>query len=472
MTKRRNSRRVAALFAAISLIAAACGSRIDHEDVVAAGSGLQGNLGQASGAAGTLDGSAGDLPEGPADAAGDSTADAAGQPGSVASGGRPGKAGAAGQTGSGQGNGKGGAANGAPIVIGNVGTYSGPVGAAWAEAPRALRAWAAAVNAKGGINGRPVKMITFDDGGDAAKSKSQVQELVEKHKVVAIVSAMVLVPARKAWEGYVQEKKVPVIGGACTIGWQNNPMLFSQCPSPDSWAYGTVDAGAKFGKGKKFGAVFCAEDDTCSSIENLWFNKGYAKRAGLDPKYRATISITQPDYTAECIQARNAGVELFAVMGDPNTVARVASSCRRQNFNPQYLQFGSTVDAGTASKPGMDGAVVTEFVLPFAGLSTPAFREFDGAWSKYGPGKPPGPSATQAWAAAKVFQATAKAAGADISSANLLKVLYTYRNQRFGGVTVPMSYSAKGAADSNCLFLMKVQGGKWSAPNGDRPVCH
>lgn len=357
-------------------------------------------------------------------------------------------------------------------MIGSVGTYSGPTGITNKQGPRALQAWAAQINAKGGINGRKVEVVVLNDGGDAAKSRSQVQELVEQRKVTALVSSFAGTSATKAWGPYVADKKVPVIGGACRDGWNDNPVLFNQCPSVESMAYGAVATGANYGRGKKFGALFCQEGGVCSQVEKLWFDSGYAKRAGLEPKYRARVSLTQPDFTSECIQARNAGVELLSVVADPNTLTRVASSCRRQNFNPEYLQPMNTVDAGTAGQTGLGNVMVPTGVFPFAGLSTPAYNEFATAWKRYGDGNAPGPSAAMGWAGAKIFEKAARAAGKDISSANLLKQLYKFRGERFGGLTVPLTFVAgKGTADSKCTFFMRARNGKWTAPSGDRPYC-
>ncbi|MGP3983153.1 ABC transporter substrate-binding protein [Streptomyces sp. KR80] len=468
MTTPRTRRRTLAAVAVLSLALTACGTRLDHDTIVraAAGSGQAGAGGDGSlpGADGAGEGAAGDDAAGGSGAPGEAGA-GGDQPGQGGDSGGPGEKGSGGNGGSGRG--------GPPIVIGSVGTLSGPGGVAFAQGPRALQAWAAATNAAGGIKGRQVRVIVMDDGADAAKGRSQVQELVEKHKVVAIVAAMTTTHTLAAWKGYVEKKKVPVVGGDCsTTLWSESPMLFSQCPHTNSQMDGLANVGAKYGKGTKLGGLFCTESDACTHAENRMFGSGKAaKRFGLEPSYRAKISLTQPDYTAECIQARNAGVQLMLVTGDPNTVARVASSCRRQNFNPQFLQPSATVAADTAGKPGLSNVLATMAVFPFTGLGTPAFGEFSSAWKKYGGGRAPGPAAAQGWASAKVFEKAARAAG-DVSRAGLVKKLYTFRGERFGGLTVPLTYVAgKGTADTRCTFYMRGAGGRWTAPAGNRTVC-
>lgn len=470
MIRKRRDRALTGLAAVAVLIVAACGTRLDHDTIVqAAAAAAAGGAGAGPGQAGELGdngefGAPGEREAGEAGAKGTRPGEAGRRPGEGGSGGS--------RAGGDQASGDSRQASGAPIVIGSVGTYSGPVGASLQQAPRALRAWAADINSSGGIGGRPVKLIVMDDGGDSARSRSQVRELVEQHKAVAIVGAMSLSAGVRAWRDYLEEKKVPAIGGTCVEAWRGSPVMFDQCPAIVDFAYGVPAIGAKFGKGKKFGGLFCAEDPVCSFAEERWFNKGDARRAGLDPAYRARISLTQPDFTSECIQARNARVELLSVMADANTVGRVAASCRRQNFSPQFVQLGATVTAASASQTGLDDMLVSSPVFPFAGLSTPAFREFDAAWKRHGAGAKPGPAATMAWAAAKVFEKAAKEAGSKIDSNSLIAKLYSYKNERFGGLTVPMTYTAgKGTTSTPCVFVMKAQGGRWTAPQGDKPHC-
>ncbi|MGW2342626.1 ABC transporter substrate-binding protein [Streptomyces sp. NPDC001661] len=453
--------------AALSLVLAACGSRVDHDTVVrSVGSGGK----VATGAAGSDTGVGAD---GSSDSGTpDEGSKTDGKSGSGTGAGGGGGDGGGSASGGGGGKAGGGKSGGGPVVIGSVGTTSGPGGVAFAQGPRALQAWAATVNANGGIDGRKVQVIVMDDGADASKGRSQMQELVEQRKVVAIVASFTTTQTMNAWRSYVEKKQVPVIGGDCsTTAWTASPMLFSECPGTNSALDGLAQVGAKYGKGKKLGALFCTDSDACTHVHERFFGSGNAaKRYGLDPVYNAKISVTQPDFTAECIQARNADVDLMLVTGDPNTVNRVASSCSRQNFNPQFLQPGATVDGTTASKPGLKNVLAVTPVFPFKGSSAAGFGQFNSAWNKYGGGKAPGPSAAQGWASAKVFEKAARGAG-DITRAGLIKELRTFRGQRFDGLTVPLTYTSKGSNDTKCAFGMRGSGGRWTAMSGGKAFC-
>jgi branched-chain amino acid transport system substrate-binding protein len=453
----------ALVLAVAASVLAACGTRLSHEEIVAATQvtaqpGAGGALTDAQG--NPITGSDGAL----AGTGSGTEGGATGTSGTAAPGASGSTAGGSGTTGAAGGD-------GSKIVIGTVGQYSGPVGSALSPGARALQAWAASVNAKGGVAGHPVEVIVYDDGGDGAKALSQVRELVEERHGVALVSSMGS-NTLSSWKGYVEDKGVPVIGGDCALqDWHESPMLFSQCPSLDSQLRGLLELGATQGVGDKFGLLSCQEAPACAyGKERIW-DQGWAKQAGLDPVYTADISIAQPDFTAECVQARDAGVEIMTVGADANTVARVASSCQRQGFSPQFLQISATGSHQMASQPGLGNALLSVGTFPFEGVNSPAIAEYQAAWSKYGSGDSH-PAASLGWAGAELFEKAVLSAGGSVTSDSLAKALYSIKNENLGGLTVPLSYKAgQGTVDSPCWFGMKAGGGGWSAINGGKPIC-
>ena len=454
-------RRVVVGLVAAAVVLAGCGTRLDHNAVVAASSGIGGGQ-RGAGTGVTGDGSGTDQPAG-------TDTGVAGTPGNQA--GVPG--GVGGIVGGGTGGVAGVGGGGGPIVIGTVGDYSGPSGAAWVAGLRALQAWVSTVNAKGGINGRKVQLLVYDDGSNGAKARSQVQELVEQDHAVAVVDAMATFTLGQ-WKDYVEQKKIPVIGGDCSNdAWNASPVLFTQCNSINTYTYSVVATGAKvFGRGKKFGALVCQETAGCAKAGDLWFNQGYAAQAGLNPVYLGKISLGQPDFTSECVQARNAGAEVMTVVADPNTVNRVAASCRRQNYNPQFVLPGAPATADTPQQPGLEGMAVAMQTFPFIGLNTPAAAEFQQAWQRYSGGVANSGAASQGWAGAKLFEKVVLAAGGDVSPAGIMKALGALNNERLGGLTVPLTYPpGQPSPDFPCWFVMQAVNGRWTAPQGDRVDC-
>ena len=112
------------------------------------------------------------------------------------------------------------------IVIGNIIAENGVLGDAFAPAARGMRAWAAAINAKGGIHGRQVVLKTCDDGEDRNKTLECARRLVEQDKVFAIVGTNTRAMGGAAQ--YLNDKGVPVIGMPITNSLLPLPALLQR----------------------------------------------------------------------------------------------------------------------------------------------------------------------------------------------------------------------------------------------------
>ena len=477
MSGSRRSRRarlgVPAVLALSACLTAACGTRIDHAAVVAANGGQGGQPGAV----------------GASPAAGPAAAGVAAIPGSA---GQPGAAGgaavttggstvAAGSTGSGPaatGTKPGSsttaakAATGSTIAVASVGDYSGIAGASEKDGPKALQVWAAWVNDHGGVKGHPVKAYVVDDGMDPQRYQAAVKDLVENKHVIAFVANFAPFTIQ-AGVKYLESKQVPVVGGDCAeYIWNQSSMLFPQCPAYVSSIWGIPHAGALYGKGKKFGAIICSEAAACTSTKTEWFDHGLAKAAGVDPVFEADVSIGQPDFTAECLDAQRAGVQLMSVVADVGTVNRVVTSCDRQGFHPQYVQGSGTMDAHLATLPGMADALVQLNDFPWTVSGNALVDEFRAAYKAYAPDDPLTPNASQGWAAAKLFEKAAAGIGSTPTAAQVLAGLWAMRGETLGGLAPPLTFTkGRPAPDAKCSFTMQVKGGRIVSPVGLKTFC-
>src|SRR3954469_16320884 len=117
------------------------------------------------------------------------------------------------------------APTGSPITIGVISSLSGSQASSSSQADTVAPAWAEWVNANGGINGHPVKIISVDDGGDPAKAQAAEKKLVDEDQVVAI-----LVGSDNLVAAYDQDaisKGVPLVSGSANSPeWYSNPGMF------------------------------------------------------------------------------------------------------------------------------------------------------------------------------------------------------------------------------------------------------
>lgn len=482
MTRRSTRRRPLGLVSVLlvsGLLSAACGTRISHSAVVAANTG-QGaaQIGSDAASGGSAAGSGAPatsgLPAGGGGSGGGSAATRAGT--STTQSGPATSTGAATTTGGGTGGtapaSSGRALTGAPVVIASVGDYSGIAGASEKDGPKALQVWAAWVNDHGGIKGHPVKVYVVDDGMDPQRYQAAVKDLVENKHVVAFVDNFAPFTIQ-AGVKYLESKQVPVVGGDCAeYIWNQSSMLFPQCPAYVSSIWGITRVGAVYGKGKKFGAIICSEAAACTSTKTEWFDHGLAKSAGVDPVFEADVSIGQPDFTAECLDAQRSGVQIMSVVADVSTVGRVVSSCDRQGFHPQYVQGSGTMDAHLATLPGMADALVQLNDFPWTVSGNALVDQFRAAYKTYAPDDPLTPNASQGWASAKLFEKAAQGIGSTPTSGQILAGLWSLRRDSVGGLAPPLSFARGDAApDAKCSFSMQVKNGVIASPFGLKTIC-
>ncbi len=360
-----------------------------------------------------------------------------------------------------------------PVVIGSVGTLSGPVGAAMQGGPLAVRVWAKARNAAGGLGGRPVQVVVADDGSDPFRYQAILRELVEHKGVVAFVSNMAAFTLASGG-AYLEQKRIPVIGGDLTSAmWNESPMFFPQAGGEQGLVWGMVANGAAAGK-RRFGSLACRESEGCTNADRYWFDRGWVTEAGMEPAYRARISIAQPDYTAECLTAQRAGVEVLAVVADGATGRRVAMSCARQGYRPILSIAGPAVDerlTGGGPNEVLEGALGAVVTFPYVLRDSPATEEFRTTMNRFGTGEPLSAAAAQGWVSAKLFERVAAGAG-PLTSERILEGLWSLSGETLGGLTAPRTFiREKKNPDIRCFFVMKLSGGVWTAPRGSELIC-
>ena len=355
------------------------------------------------------------------------------------------------------------ATSGSTIDLGNVGTYSGVIGAVFSGAQQALGVWQAYINAHGGLAGHPVHIYIEDDGGDPTTSATEVQQEVTQDHVIAFVGNLVPLTA-SASVSYLQQQNIPVIGGdASSDTWWQSPMLFPASGS-DVGPYQanfTIKAAAAKG-GTKMAFLYCVEDTTCTNAyQSLIVQNGIAAD-GVDPVYVSSISITQPDFTTQCLDAKQAGATFVYFAGDGDSLERMANDCAAQGYNPLYAADSIAVSATIASNPHLNGLIAGQTNFPWVDSYTPAQALYQQAVKTYDPGLVGSASTAAEWASGMLAVAADKYLTATPTSAEFLQGLWSIKGDDLGGLSPPLTFNQNApATPSNCFFLMTLQNGQF-----------
>jgi len=331
----------------------------------------------------------------------------------------------------------------------------------------ALRAWVAWTNAKGGINGHHVDLTILDDRSDPSRARAGVQDMVENKGVVALVAPFATL-THSGVGPYVRAKHIPVIGGdQNSPEYITNPMYFPVGTGQEGWAWGALKVMADQYKERNLGIMYCVEAETCSNI-NQTAHK-YAESLGFKPVYTGQASIAAPDFTAQCLAAKAAGVDTLLIAMDFNSMRRIAPQCSRQGFHPKY--GGMQQDATYLKIPEYAGFPYGNHVFPYSYVG-PEAAEFHQAMAKYLPNGANGPFYASAWTAAKFLEKAISGVKGPVTTAAILGQLWTFKNETAGGLSIPMTYTRdKPTVPALCVFLTVVGPGKIEAPLGLKPLC-
>ena len=240
-----------------------------------------------------------------------------------------------------------------PVIVASVGTYSGPAGVALASMLQGVQLWVKHINERGGLNGHSVRLLSYDDGGDPARHRAQVQEAVEgKHAIAFVMNAEGIGTGEGSVE-YLNAKRIPVMGMDGGSGWAySSPMYFPQMSQGQYNTRMTVPSIARqlIPQGKtKLGTSICVEAPICDETDSVVAES--VKGSGLGHVYRGRASLAQPDFTAECLSARNAGAQILFLTLDQNSVARVSASCARQGYRPTFSVVQQVASRTMAETP-------------------------------------------------------------------------------------------------------------------------
>jgi branched-chain amino acid transport system substrate-binding protein len=278
------------------------------------------------------------------------------------------------------------------IKIGNTGPYSGPA-SSYATVNKSMAAYYRMVNDQGGVNGRKINFISYDDGYSPPKTVEQVRKLVEQDEVLCTAGTLGT-PTNSAIWNYMNQKKVPqlfVATGATkwddpkhhpwTIGWQPNYQSEGRVYA----AY--ILANKPDGK---IGVLYQNDD----------FGKDYLKglKDGLGDKAKSMVAVetayetTDPTVDSQVIGMKAASCDVFVNTGIPKFAAQAIRKAAEIQWKPLHVlsSIGSSV-AATLKPAGLENAkdLVSDFYLKdptdLQWTDDPGYKDWVAFMDKYYP---------------------------------------------------------------------------------------
>jgi branched-chain amino acid transport system substrate-binding protein len=350
------------------------------------------------------------------------------------------------------------------LLLGSFGAESGILGAVSGPAPPAIRAWAAYINTQGGVNGHPVRVILGDDNANPSRSQAIVRQMVEQDKVVAFLNEYSF--TLDSVMPYLEQKKVPIVGsiGGHPIG-DHSAMMFNPLLGADigqSWGFILNTLTQAPGK-KKIGILYCREASVCGILKDGF--KKLLPYEGLEVVYEAFVSLAQPDYTGEVLQAQRAGAEVILPLIDTAALNRVVTAARRQNYEPAFVgTYNLNQDLIYNFSENLEGIFLTSRMGAWD--TSPLLQTYRDAMARYQPRGARGDLGAGVFVAGKLLSDKIGAfLGEPPTTEQVLEGLYSLNNETLGGLLPGVGFKRDSEhVDTNqCMIPVKFTGGKFVA---------
>jgi branched-chain amino acid transport system substrate-binding protein len=266
-----------------------------------------------------------------------------------------------------------------PIKVGMSMPQTGPLGAGGKAALVALRMWVEDVNAKGGLLGRKVELIAYDDQTNPALTPAIYTKLLDVDKVDLLIAPYGTVPTAPIMP-LVKQRNLLLMGN---FSFQVNStvkhdMWFNNAPwnNAASWFTGYFEAGQK--AGVKTIAFLAADQEFAQNLANG--AKALAKKAGLQTVYEQNYPPTTTDFSSLIRAIRAAKADAVFVASYPNDSVAIVRAVNEIGVGADVKIFGGGM-VGLQFTPIMtslgsllNGVVNYNSYVP--GMQYPGIEEF------------------------------------------------------------------------------------------------
>jgi len=322
------------------------------------------------------------------------------------------------------------------IKIGNTNPYSGNA-SAYGTIGKALDAYFKKVNDEGGINGRKVTFISYDDGYAPPKTVEMVRKLVEEDNVLFVFQTLGT-PPNTAIQKYLNGKKVPqlfVATGASKWGhYKDNPWTMGF--QPDYVTESVIYAKHILAnvKDPKIG-VLMQNDDYGKDYYN-GFRQGLGPDADKLIVSHVTYEVTDPTVDSQMIQLKNSGANVFFNITTPKFAAQAIKKAAEIGWKPVHYLNNVSSSVATVIKPaGFENGQGIMTALYLKDPTDPQyandkdFLEWKAFMQKYYPnGNLLDGNNGYAYAVANLLQTVLKQCGDNLTRANIMQQAANVKN--------------------------------------------
>jgi ABC-type branched-subunit amino acid transport system substrate-binding protein len=357
------------------------------------------------------------------------------------------------------------------IKIGNIMPYSGPA-SALGVIGKTEAAYFKKINAEGGINGRKIIFISYDDAYSPPKTVEQARKLVESDEVLFILNPLGT-PSNSAIQKYMNEKKVPQLFVQTGATKWNDPKQF---PWTMGWSPNYQSEGRIYAK-------YILKERPTGKIGILYQNDDYGKdyvkgiRDGLGAKAASMIvgeesyETTTPTIDSHVVALKSVGADIFISITTPKFAAQSIKKVAELGWKPLFILNGVGASTGTVMKPA--GLENSQNIISATYQKDPTdpqwkddtgIRNFDAFLAKYFPeGNREDLNIVTGYDVAQTMVHVLTECGDDLTRAKIMKEAASIKSLQLEGLLpgVTINTSATDFAPIKQFQLRKFKGERW-----------
>jgi branched-chain amino acid transport system substrate-binding protein len=357
------------------------------------------------------------------------------------------------------------------IKIGQTVPFSGPA-SAYATIGKAQAAYFNMINEQGGVNGRKINLIQYDDAYSPPKAVEQVRKLVESDEVL-LTFQIIGTPSNAAVQKYLNAKKVPQLFAATGASKFTDPKNFP-------WTLGFNPN--YFVEGRIYGQYILKEHPN-AKVGVLYQNDDLGRdylngiKAGLGDKAatmivaEASYEVSDPTVDSQIIKLKSAGADLLFSASTPKFAAQTIKKIAELGWKPVHILDINATSVGAVMQPaGLEaskGVISVNYgkdPLDPTWKDDPGMKKYLDFMAKYYPeGDKNSSFNAYGYSTAQLMVHVLKQSGDDLTRANVLKQATNLKNVQLDlalpgivGTTTPDDYRV-----NKQLQMMKFNGERW-----------
>ncbi len=357
------------------------------------------------------------------------------------------------------------------IKIGNIMPYSGPA-SAYGVIGKTEAAYFKMINDQGGINGRKINFISYDDAYSPPKTVEQARKLVESDEVLFIFNSLGT-PPNSAIHKYMNAKKVPQLFVATGATKWNDPKDFP-------WTMGWQP---NYQSETRIYAKYIMQHMPKAKIAVLYQNDDYGKDYlkglldGLGAKAKTMIvaqdsyELSEPTIDSHIVKLKASGADVFINITTPKFAAQAIKKIAEIGWKPTHFLNNVSASIGSVIKPaGYENSqdiISATYLMDAADpqwKNNAGMKAFDDFLAKHFPeGNRLDGGVMVGYNVAQTMVQVLKQCGDNLTRANVMKQAASLKNFTPTNVLpgVKINTSATDFAPIEQLQLMRFKGQQW-----------